>query len=126
MTQTGAPTAQELQELPHDVRLAFAPLHKRSFGIAVGLASGLCVAAATVGALLRPQVAGMVGLLSQYFPGYTLSWGGVAVGFAWGVFTGFVMAWFTAYCRNFFIAAWIWLVRTKAELQATRDFLDHI
>lgn len=108
-----------------DLILAFAPLHKRAFGVALGLASGATLAVMTIVAVLRggPD---QLGLLSNYFYGYTVTWTGAAVGFAWMSFVGFCAGWFTAFSRNFIIAASLWLGRTRAELEATRDFLDHI
>ena len=41
-------------------------------------------------------------------------------------FVGFVGGWFLAFCRNFVLAATVFWVRTKANLAASRDFLDHI
>ena len=65
-------------------------------------------------------------LLSNYFPGYTVSWSGAVIGFAWAAFAFFVAGWCCAFVRNFTIVASVWLVRTRAELVAARDFLDHI
>lgn len=114
-------------ELETALLLAFAPIHKRAFGTAVGTATALAIALFTVaGVLLDPAGAGPLGLLGQYLAGYTVSWTGVAVGAAWGFFTGFVAGWFIAFSRNLALAAWIFAVRTRAELRATQDFLDHI
>jgi hypothetical protein len=55
-----------------------------------------------------------------------VSWPGALIGAAWGWFVGFVAGWFGAFCRNFFVAVELWLGKTKEELAATRDFLDHI
>lgn len=113
-------------ERPHLI-LAFAPLHKRAFGMAVGLTAGLAVFFLTAFHLIvRPAEAMDIGLLGQFFQGYSVSWPGALIGFAWGCFAGFVAGWFTAFCRNLFIATWIFIGRTKAELSATREFLDHI
>ncbi|HYM22622.1 MAG TPA: hypothetical protein VEU08_05425, partial [Vicinamibacterales bacterium] len=76
--------------------------------------------------LFRPDPALPIDLLSQYFYGYTVSWPGAFVGLFWGFFTGFVFGWFAAFVRNFVIAARIFLLRSKAELTQTKDFLDHI
>jgi hypothetical protein len=51
--------------------------------------------------------------------------GGVLIG-AWGLFIGFVAGWFFAFCRNFSIAVSVFVFRLKAELNQSRDFLDHI
>ncbi len=95
--------------------------------MAVGLAAGLTVFSLTAFHLIvRPAEAIDIGLLGQFFQGYFVSWPGALIGFAWGFFAGFVAGWFTAFCRNLLMATWIFIGRTKAELGATRDFLDHI
>jgi hypothetical protein len=113
--------------LPPAVVLAFAPLHKRAFGIAIGLAIGLSLFLATAMLLLRAPEQGVgLSLLSQYFRGYSISWTGALVGFCWGFMVGFVGGWFVAFCRNLMIAFSIFVIRAKSELSQTRDFLDHI
>lgn len=119
----GRPTVTE----PIDPMLLFLPIHKRAFGMAVGIVLGTLVAALTVAATVLPgERTWPLILLSQYFAGYSVSWPGALVGFLWGGFVGFVAGWFAAFCRNFFVAVQIWFGKTKEELKATRDFLDHI
>jgi hypothetical protein len=116
-------------DIPSALALAFAPLHKLALGMAIGSACGLLVFAVTVVHLLRnpgPGEALNLGLLRQYFYGYTVSWQGAFIGLFWGWLAGFVAGWFVAFCRNLVIAVSIFITRTRAELQATRDFLDHI
>jgi len=106
---------------------AFAPLHKRAFGIAVGTAGALTMALLTLGALLLPRGDSFpLGLLVQYFAGYSVSWPGVLIGAAWGFVVAFVAGWFAAFCRNLALAIEAFVIRTRAELDATREFLDHI
>jgi len=115
------------QQLPRRLALAFAPLHKRAFGVAVGTVAGLLIAGITAVAIIRGPIPGEnLWLLRHYFSGYEVSWLGVVVGFGWGFFVGFVAGWFIAFCRNFVIALSIFVVRTKADLFESRDFLDHI
>ena len=117
----------DLQELPPELVFAFQPLHRGAFGIAVGVASALSIALLTVAqVLLDPEGETNIALLSQYFYGYTPTWIGALIGAAWAFGVGFVAGWFTAFVRNFTLAAWIFVTRTRAELSATRDFLDHI
>lgn len=107
--------------------LAFAPLHKRAFGMAFGAAGAVITFLVTAVYLVRnPQPGFDLGLLSQYFTGYTVSWPGAFIGAAWAGFTGFVLGWFLAFTRNLAIALILFAVRTRAELDQTRDFLDHI
>ena len=70
--------------------------------------------------------AGPIGLLQQYFTGYTVSPRGVVIGALWAFFVGWVAGWFVAFCRNFAIAAMVFWVRARSNFQASRDFLDHI
>ncbi len=113
--------------LPDDLQLAFLPLHKRALGMAIGAAAGLVCFLLTAVALLRPTPPEFnLMLLAEYFYGYTVSWPGAFVGLAWGFVAGFTAGWFLAFARNFAIAASLWLTRTRAELAASRDFLDHI
>lgn len=107
--------------------LAFAPLDKRAFGIAIGLAFGLVVFGVTAMYLLRaPTGSFELGLLREYFYGYRVSWAGAVIGFGWGTLAGFVAGWFLAFCRNVAVAVSIIVIRAKAELFETKDFLDHI
>jgi hypothetical protein len=110
-----------------ELSLAFAPIHKRAFGIAVGCAVSLLVGALTLfHLLLDPENALNLPLLDNYFFGYSVTWPGLLVGMFWGFVVGFVGGWFVAFCRNIVIALSVVVSRTRAELAQTRDFLDHI
>ena len=124
----GARAAAVDEERVQEVlRLAFAPLHKRAFGIAVGTATGLLMAAMTAYHILFvPPGLVRLDLMRAYFYGYTVSWQGVLVGGAWAFGVGFVMGWFAAFCRNLVVAISVFITRTRAELGQTQDFLDHI
>jgi len=115
-------------DLARELQLAFAPIHKKAFGIAVGTALGLVLAVLTVVHLvfLGPEEPPNLELLREYFYGYTVSWPGVFIGGFWAAVVGFVIGWFSAFCRNLVIAVSVFITRTKAELGQTRDFLDHI
>lgn len=107
--------------------LAFAPLHKRAFGVAIGSAAGLGLFVATLVYYVRGPDDGFgLWLLAEYFSGYSVSPAGAVVGLAWGMVTGFVAGWFFAFCRNMVVAASVFILRARAELSETRDFLDHI
>ena len=119
-TPKGDPLLEELQ-------LAFAPLHKRAFGLAVGIATALvCFAITTVYLIRAPEPPFQLALLAEYFYGFTVSWRGAVVALAWGFFVGFVAGWFVAFCRNLTMATLLFVTRTRAEITATRTFLDHI
>jgi hypothetical protein len=105
----------------------FAPVHKRAFGVAVGLWAALGVFVLTAVVLLRPeQPAPDLILLTQYFAGYSVSWHGAVVGGCWAGLVGFTAGWFLALCRNFAVGLTILTLRARSELGQTHDFLDHI
>jgi hypothetical protein len=107
--------------------LAFAPVHKRAFGVAIGTAAGVSLFVATLMYWARePQDGDGLWLLIQYFRGYSVTVAGAFVGLVWGFVTGFVAGWFFAFSRNLVVATSVFLVRAKADLAETRDFLDHI
>lgn len=111
--------------LPPSLALAFAPVHKLAMGVAVGLVSSLLLAGITAFQVIAaPPDAPQLGLLSQYFYGYSVTGPGVAVGAFWGFVIGFVAGWFVAFVRNFVLALWVIAVRANAEL--SNSFLDHI
>lgn len=115
------------QELPRSAMMLFAPVDKRAFGAAIGTASALVVISITVVELLvgrEPPVD--LELLSQFFSGYSVSWAGAAVGGAWAFFVGFCAGWFTAFTRNLVMALSLFMLRSRAELDSSQDFLDHI
>ena len=113
--------------LPRAAMLLFAPIDKRAFGAAIGAVCALAILVVTAGDLLAdPEHSINLSLLAQYFPGYTVSWQGAFVGALWGFAVGFCGGWFTAFVRNLVLAVSLFLLRSKAELADSRDFLDHI
>lgn len=106
---------------------AFAPMHKRAFGLAVGTTVGFGIFGLTVfHVVLRPVDALSIELLAQYFYGYSVSLSGAFIGAWWAFVAGFVAGWFLAFLRNVAVALWLMTVRIRANLAETRDFLDHI
>ena len=114
-------------EVEPELELAFAPLHKRCLGVAVGVALAALVFALTALHILRsPSEPYPLVLLEQYFLGYTVTWPGALVGAAWSFWLGFVLGWGFAFARNLVLAATAIIFRARAELEQTRGFLDHI
>ncbi|MEO5800908.1 MAG: hypothetical protein ABIZ70_12325 [Gemmatimonadales bacterium] len=109
------------------VALAFAPAHKSAMGVAVGAAAALSCLLLSAVPLIRGRPPELeLELLSQYFYGYDFTWRGAVVGAAWAGFAGFVMGWFFAFLRNALLAFRLVVLTARAELQQTRDFMDHI
>lgn len=109
------------------IQQAFAPMHKRAFGVAVGLTAAVVMFAATAfHVLFAPDHTSAIALLSQYFYGYQVDWLGAFVGAAWAGLAGFVAGFFFAFVRNVVLALWLFTKRTKADLMAARDILDQL
>jgi hypothetical protein len=112
--------------LPASTTYLFAPLDKRAFGVALGVVGAIAIAGITVlNLLVTKPLEGLV-LLDQYFAGYSVSWIGAVIGGAWGFAVGFCAGWLLAFIRNLTLALSFFMLRTRAELDETSDFLDHI
>ena len=106
---------------------AFAPLHKLAFGIATGVAGAVLMVWLTVAGMYMPRAGDFpLDLLAQYFQGYSVTWPGALIGALWGFGVSFIAGWFAAFCRNLALAVSAFMIRTRAELDSTREFLDHI
>lgn len=115
------------QIAPNPLLLAFAPIDRRALGAACGSILGSLLSIATlILAAQRYDPPFGLGLLSQFFWGYSVSWQGVFIGFLWGMGVGFIFGWSLAVFRN--AAVWIWLtvIRSVAEMDEYSDFLDHL
>ena len=68
-------------------------LNARAWGIAVGLLFGLGLFLATVFLVLKggPTVGPHLGLLGQFLPGYTVTWGGAFIGFIYLFVIGYAV-----------------------------------
>jgi hypothetical protein len=128
MTLTLEPPMVDLatleQEMTPTLIVGFAPIHKRAFGLAIGIALGTMLAFFTIMAIVRglEQRSGLY-LLAEYFYGYHVSWRGAAVIFGWGLVVGYVAGWFVAFCRNLALAL-VAFVR-RVEVGAS-SYLEHI
>ena len=115
-------------ELEAVLSQVFAKLNRRALGTAVGAVSGVMLALLT--ALLvglgDSPAADFVGLLGQYFPGYTVSGPGILLGLLYGFGAGFAAGWTFALARN--TAAFLYerLIRRRAEAVVLRDILDYV
>jgi len=106
---------------------AFAPLHRSAMGTAVGIVLGTIIFLATLVSVGRDQhSAEHLGLLSQFFVGYSVSLKGALIGLVWGFVTGYVLGWMFAFLRN--VAVWVYFIglRSRADMEQYSDFLDHM
>jgi hypothetical protein len=84
------------------LRAAVARLRASVMAVTFGLAGGTALFLATVWLLLRggDPVGPHLGLLANYFPGYTVTWPGAFLGFGYGALVGAVAGWSLARLYN--------------------------
>lgn len=117
---------KEAEGLDPTLALAFAPVHKRAFGMATGLTFGLLLFLLTAVAVVRTGAPPMLYSIRFLIPWHDVTWAGAVLGSLSGGFAFFVAGWFLAFVRNATLAVLVWMARTEAELAQSRDFLDHI
>src|SRR5262249_2111660 len=125
--RAGESSEYRARPMPDSLLPSFLPLHKRAFGVATGSVAALLTFLVTAVYLLRTPRPGFdLALLRQFLPWFSVSWGGALLGAGQAWIAGFVAGWFLAFARNLGLALMLFAGRTRAELEQTRDFLDHI
>ena len=109
--------------LPQPVVVTFGRLDPRALGFAIAVLFGLALFLATIILILRggPRVGPMLSLLSQYFPGYRVSWAGAGIGFIYAAICGFLIGFFFAILRNGVAHVVLHSFRRKIERASTND-----
>ena len=121
-------TEHDLEEvLEGALTQVFLKLDRVAMGLSVGITSGALLFLATLALVLKggPMVGPMLGLLGQYFPGYTVTGPGSLLGLLYGFLGGFVVGWAFAFLRNATVFLYMAVVHRRAELQALRRLLEY-
>ena len=107
---------------------AFARVDEVALGLAAGVVLGFTLLAATAWLVLKGGafVGRTLSLLSHYFPGYNVTWGGALVGLLYGAAIGFLIGWTLAHLRNLAIGLFLRYVRYRSEREAQKQFLDYV
>ena len=115
------------QDNQEKIRLAFARMDKLAFATAIGSVSGLLVLSATIVAVLKPDpmLIQSMGLLEQFFKGYSVSIPGAFIGMAYCFVWGFIFSWLFAYLRNLFLSYYIYRAKRKLEFMRFVDFMKN-
>ena len=92
------PTADEV----HAIRAMVARLRAGIMALVFGVAGGTAIGIATLWLVIQGgEVVGPnLGLLSNYFPGYTVTWSGSIVGSFYGAVVGALFGWAMAWIYN--------------------------
>jgi hypothetical protein len=85
------------------LRAAVARLRASVMAVVFGLTGGTGLFVATVWLVIRggEKVGQHLSLLGNYFPGYSVTWAGSAIGFAYGASFGMIIGWSVARIYNF-------------------------
>ena len=107
---------------------AFARLDKTAMGIAVGALCGLVIFLATIFLVLKggDVIGPNLGLLGQFFIGYSVTAEGSVVGLLYGFACGFILGWSMAFLRNSLIAIYLYTIKLKAGLSSINDYMDNM
>ncbi len=84
------------------VTRTIARLRAGIVGVVAAMVFGFGLFAATLWLVIKggPTVGQNLSLLRAYYPGYSVTWGGSLVGFAYGALTGGVLGWSVASLYN--------------------------
>jgi hypothetical protein len=105
MSVGSSPRTPRHDSLTPDVTSTFVRLNARAWGIAFGLLAGFGLLFATWILVLRggPNIGAHLGLLSNFFPGYAVTWGGGLIGFVYGFVSGYIFGRTVGYVYNRFV-----------------------
>jgi hypothetical protein len=89
------------------VRRTIARLRAGIVALVTAMVGGFGLFAATLWLVIKggPNVGQNLALLSNYYPGYTVTWLGSLVGFFYGAVTGAVFGWCVGWLYNI-LAGW--------------------
>ncbi len=106
---------------------AFARIDKLGFATAAGIVAGMLFFIVNTILILGGgnEATQYLGLLGQYFIGYTVSFQGTLVGTAYVVWWTFLFGWLFAYLRNLFLAFYLYRVKRRTEMLTFMNFIDH-
>jgi protoporphyrinogen oxidase len=106
----------------------FRKLDRVALGVATGLTAGIALFLATLILVLKggQPVGPRLGLLAQYFPGYTVTGPGAVVGLLWGFLAGYVAGWTFALLRNTLLFLTMAVAHRREERRLLRRFLEYL
>ncbi len=119
---------EEVEIFEATLTRVFVKLDRMALGLSVGMAAGLLLFFATL--LLVMEGGEVVGpnlqLLSQFFPGYSVTASGSLLGLAYGFVAGFVSGWGIALLRNVTMFLTVAGIRQSIELRSLRKVLEYM
>jgi len=116
------------ETLKEKITHIFPRLDPVALGLSIGITAGVLIFAATFFLVIRdgwtagPHLA----LLSNFMPGFTVTFQGAVVGLLSGFMLGFVVGWIIAYVRNVAVVLSARVIHRDIELYQLRRLFDFI
>jgi protoporphyrinogen oxidase len=103
-------------------------LDRGALGVGGAALCALTVSLATLVLVVRggAHVGATLGLLSNYLPGYSVTWSGALVGVGYGLLFGFAAGWAFAAVRNALTVAYFALLKRRAERGFLADLFEYV
>jgi hypothetical protein len=123
------PLADDIAEVLQDtLARAFPKLDQVALGLSLGVAAAAVLWLATLILVLKggDVVGPNLGLLSQYFPGYSVTASGSVLGLLYGFIVAFTGGWLFAFLRNTVVFRYIATAQRRADRQLLRRFLGNV
>jgi len=120
--------APALETVKEALAETFPKLDRVALAVSTGAISGMVLFLATIilvlkgGAVVGPNLS----LVSQYFPGFSVTILGSLLGLGYGFSAGFACGWGFAFCRNVTVFLYTALMQQRAERQLLRKLLEYI
>jgi protoporphyrinogen oxidase len=113
----------DVDVVEQELARVFLRVDRVALGLSVGVLGGLALFVATLALVLAggPVVGPTLGLLGQYFPGYTVTELGSCVGLFYGFVSGFVGGWLFAVLRNMVMFVYLVAVYRRWQLRQMLD-----
>ena len=106
---------------------SFAKLDSMAMGISLGTLFALVIFLATNLLVIKggDKIGPNLALLSQYFIGYDVSFGGSLIGLVYGFVSGLILGFLIAFVRNAIVMVYLRLLKLKGSMSAINDYIDN-
>jgi hypothetical protein len=107
---------------------AFPKLDRMALGLSLGMAASSLMLLATIILVLKggDVVGPNLQLLSQYFPGYSITASGSVLGLAYGFTFAFISGWMFAFLRNAAVFLYMGIAHRRAERELLRQLFRYL
>ena len=106
---------------------SLARLDVIALGISLGTLFAVAIFLATIILVFKGgnEVGPNLALLSQYFIGYDVTFGGSLIGSVYGFMSGMILGFLIAVLRNTVINVYLRLIKLKGSMSAINDYIDN-